>query len=141
MKSPRLLNGCEPESASTEVSVDGMPYNIDILSFTTYPPRRAWIHISTTSFYSLVDILGGLGDDGLNHMAKEWTLTLTIRDAGIPAIRAERWERVRIVEESTSVCTVPSLGGGEAPRSVTCAATKIVIEAMKIVRLPTVRLL
>lgn len=143
----QYLQGEAPDWASTEISVDGQPFSAGFTSLdwkSKLTPEMLYVNGSsdpqartrgkaeyegsgempTLNYEALKARLGGPGDDGLQHMAKEWTLTVTARPKNNPSIFTTRLERVRITED----------GGGGSQGSA--SMVKLTFSIMKVRALP-----
>ena len=143
----QYLQGEAVDWAATEISVDGQPFAAGFTSLEfkrKLTPEMLYTNGSsdpqartrgkaeyegsgempTLNYEALKARLGGGGDDGLQHMVKEWTLTVTARPRNNPSIYTTRLERVRITEDS---------GGGQQGSSST---VKLTLSIMKIRDLP-----
>ena len=143
----QYLQGEAVDWAATEISVDGQPFAAGFTSLEfkrKLTPEMLYTNGSsdpqartrgkaeyegsgempTLNYEALKARLGGGGDDGLQHMVKEWTLTVTARPRNNPSIYTTRLERVRIVEDT---------GGGSQGSAST---VKLTLSIMKIRDLP-----
>ena len=143
----QYLQGQAVDWAATEISVDGQPFAAGFTSLeysTKLTPEMLYTNGSSDpqartrgkaeyegsaempmlNFQALIARLGGVGADGLQHMVKEWTLTVTARPKNNPSIFTDRLERVRITSDS---------GGGQQGSA---SMVKLSLSIMKVRKLP-----
>ena len=143
----QYLQGEAVDWAATEISVDGQPFAAGFTSLeysSKLTPEMLYTNGSSDpqsrtrgkaeyegsaemprlNYEALVQRLGGVGSDGLAHMAKEWTLTVSARPRKNPSIFTDRLERVRITSDS---------GGGSQGSS---SMVKLSLSIMKVRPLP-----
>lgn len=143
----QFLQGAAIDWGCTEVSIDGLPFTAGFTSmewkekFTgemLYVNGSPFAQAQTRgkaeydasgempqkNYEALIEALGGVGDDGLNHMSKPFEITVTARPLNDPRIYTTRLENVRISESS----------GGGSQGSASMA--KLTFTVMRIRRLP-----
>lgn len=143
----QFLQGLAVDWASTEISVDGQPFAAGFTSLeysTKLTPEMLYVNgdsapqsrtrgkaeyegsaeLPFLNYEALKARLGGVGADGLQHMVKEWTLTVSARPLKSPSIYTTRLERVRITSD----------GGGGSQGSA--SMVKLSLSIMKVRPLP-----
>ena len=142
----QYLQGEAVDWAATEISIDGQPFAAGFTSLefkSKLTPEMLWVNGSVNpqartrgkaeyecsgempslNYEALVAALGGPGEDGLQHMQREFELSVTRRPANNPNIFVDVLERVRITEDG---------GGGQQGSASTVKLTMSVMKIRKL---------